>query len=84
MFLTAVFLLYLAVKRGVSDGMRAAAGKGTGQAGSVRQILDERYALGEISQEEYERMRREVEGHRVRPAVQGLSEQRLLKTPKLW
>lgn len=61
-FLTAVFLLYLAVKRGVSDGMQATAGKGTGQAGGVRQILDERYALGEISQEEYERMRREVEG----------------------
>lgn len=62
-FLTAVFLLYLAVKRGVSDRMRAAAGKGTGQAGGVRQILDERYAPGEISQEEYERMRRDIEGH---------------------
>ncbi len=56
------FLLYLAVKRAVADGIRDAAGKGTGRAVGARRILDERYARGEISQEEYERMRRDVEG----------------------
>ncbi len=58
-FLLAFFLLYLAVKRGVASGMRDATGKD--QAGGARRILDERYARGEISQEEYERMRRDVE-----------------------
>jgi uncharacterized membrane protein len=42
--------------------MRSAAGKGTDRAGDARRILDERYARGETSQEEYERMRRDVEG----------------------
>ena len=55
------FLLYLAVKRAVADGIRdAAAGKGTGRWRSPDPRR--RYARGEISQEEYERMRRDVEG----------------------
>ncbi len=61
-FLMAVFLMYLAVKRGVADGMRDAAGKETGRAGGARWILDERYVGGEISEEEYQRMRRHAEG----------------------
>ena len=58
-FMLAFFLLYLAVKRGVANGTRDATGKD--QAGGARRILDERYARGEISKEEYERMRRDVE-----------------------
>lgn len=60
----AFFLLYLAVKRGVASGMRDAAGKEIGRAGGARRILDERYARGEIGQEEYQRMRRDVEDDR--------------------
>lgn len=60
-FLLTFFLLYLAVKRAVADGMRDAAGKEMGRGGDARRILDERYARGEISQEEHQRMRRDVE-----------------------
>jgi uncharacterized membrane protein len=33
---------------------------GTGQANSARQILDERYARGELARDEYEQMRQDI------------------------
>ena len=42
--------------------MRDAAGAETDRPSRAQRILDERYARGEISQEEYEKMRRDVEG----------------------
>ena len=53
---------------------------------SALRIRDERYARGEIGQEEYQQRCRDVEGQQVLEvwlAVQGLSEQRLLKTAEL-
>lgn len=61
-FLLAFFLLYLAVRRAVAGGIRDAAEPETNRAGGARRILGERYARGEISQEEHERMRWDVEG----------------------
>jgi len=40
---------------------RPSAGAGTSPQKSARQILDERYARGEIEREEYEQKRRDLE-----------------------
>lgn len=50
LFLVGLFVLFRALE-GVSS---------TG-AGGARRVLDERYARGEISREEYGRMRRDIE-----------------------
>lgn len=46
--------------------LRAAVGTGPSQGGTpqrnAREILDERYARGEIDQDEYERKRRDLDG----------------------
>ena len=56
-------LVFLGVKWAISLGIRDAAGKmvDTPGSGNARQILDGRYARGEIGREEYEQMRRDIQ-----------------------
>ena len=57
-----LFALYFIVKSAVRAGV-AVAGKTASapEFRTAREILDERYARGEIGQEDYERVRRELE-----------------------
>ena len=58
-----IVLLIFAIRWAVGSGIRDAAEEmGTSEGGrAARRILDERYARGEISRDEYERMRRDIE-----------------------
>ncbi len=69
LFLALMLFMFLVCARGMSrKGMGCCAGmpmpgehgRGTGE--SARDILDRRYARGEISRDEYQRMRQDVEG----------------------
>ena len=58
-----ILLIVFAVRWAISGGIRDAAKKtetATGQQ-TARQILDERYARGEIGRDEYEQVRRDIE-----------------------
>jgi uncharacterized membrane protein len=46
--------------RKVSSTIREGYSEGLGRSHTARQILDERYARGEIGREEYEQMRRDI------------------------
>lgn len=48
--------------RAATPGNRGAPGRSSGGRSSARQILDERYARGEIDEEEYRKRRREIDG----------------------
>ncbi len=54
-------LLFFIIKWAVGSAMKSARSSGT-EGRSARSILDERYARGEIGREEYEGMRRDIEG----------------------
>ncbi len=51
-------VLYFVVRCAVAAGLR---GAGSGDGRTAREILDARYAGGEIGQEDYERMRSHLE-----------------------
>ncbi|QIN84188.1 hypothetical protein GBA63_17180 [Rubrobacter tropicus] len=53
--------LYLVVRWAVAAGIRDAGGRGLAGARTAREILDERYARGEIGPEDYGRARRDLE-----------------------
>ncbi len=58
----ALAALYLAVRWAVAAGVSDAGKRGaTISTGGAREILDMRYAGGEVSREEYERVRRDLE-----------------------
>ena len=64
LFCAAVIVLIISMLRWVvSGGIRDAAKKTETTAGgqTARQILDKRYAGGDLTREEYERMRRDIE-----------------------
>lgn len=63
LFWAVVVVLIISMLRWVvSGGVRDAAKKTeTNAGGTDRQILDKRYAGGEIGRDEYERMRRDIE-----------------------
>ena len=57
-----IFLVVMLVFLFRSGGLPMCGGRGTREKeDSAREILDRRYACGEISQEEYQRMRKELE-----------------------
>ena len=56
-----VAALYLVVRWAVAAGIRDAGGEGVARVRTAREILDERYARGEIGPEDYERVRRDLE-----------------------
>ena len=58
-----IVLIVFAVRWAMSGGIRDAAKKtGTTPGGqTARQILDERYARGEIGRDEYEQVRQDIE-----------------------
>ncbi len=62
--LFSVFLVLGAVwlVRAVFPGAAPQQGAAPGSDRSARQILDQRYARGEISKEEYDRIRKDLEG----------------------
>ena len=62
MIVLPVVVLYLIIRRAVSGGFRDANESGVGQHHrTLRDILDERYARGEIGGDEYEQVRRDLE-----------------------
>ena len=62
MIVLPVVVLYLIIRRAVSGGLRDANESGVAQhPRTPRDILDERYAHGEIGRDEYEQVRRDLE-----------------------
>ncbi len=60
-----LFLLFMAIMMFACRGMRFRCGHGTPGSGgheTARQILDRRYAAGEIDKEQYDAMRRDLNG----------------------
>lgn len=56
-----LFLLFFVIKWAVASAMKGANSSGSGSR-TAKDILDERCARGEVSREEYEGMRRDIEG----------------------
>ena len=56
-----VVALYFVVRWAVAAGIRDAGGGDVGGTRTAREVLDGRYAGGEIGAEDYERMRRDLE-----------------------
>jgi len=56
-----VIALYFVVKWAVATGIRDAGGGGVDGLRTAREVLDGRYARGEIGPEDYERVRRDLE-----------------------
>ncbi len=63
-YIVLFIVVYYVIKRAISGSIRDEAKRNGGDLAhtTARQILDERYARGEISQEEYARMQRDIEG----------------------
>ncbi len=57
-----LFLLFVVIKWAVAGGMNDACDSRGQEGRTALQILDERYAKGEIGREEYEMTRRGIEG----------------------
>lgn len=53
--------LHFVVRWAVAAGIRDAGGGGVGGTRTAREVLDGRYARGEIGPEDYERVRRDLE-----------------------
>lgn len=60
--LVGIVLLVVALIRGGSSGGRQGPRTGGGQRSRARELLDERYARGEIDGAEYDERRRRLEG----------------------
>jgi putative membrane protein len=57
--LLVIGIVVLLVLRGGGQG---SGGNGAGEDRDARQILDERYARGELGRDEYQQMRQDIEG----------------------
>lgn len=56
-----VIALYFVIRWSVAAGIRDAGGGSFGGTQTAREVLDGRYARGEIGPEDYERVRRDLE-----------------------
>lgn len=57
-----LFLLFFVIKWAVASAMKDVRSSNGSKTRTAKEILDERYARGEIGREEYEGMRHAIEG----------------------